>query len=46
MYIPFLSNLFYNKQIFHACLFNIKNYSPEVINIQEREVQYYVNDGE
>ena len=22
-----------NKQIFHAFLFNIKNYSPEVINI-------------
>ena len=24
----------YNKQIFHAFLFNIRNYSPEVINIQ------------
>ena len=23
----------YNKQIFHAFLFNIRNYSPEVINI-------------
>ena len=42
MYIPFLSNLFYNKQIFHACLFNIKNYSPEVINIQEREVKFNI----
>ena len=28
----------YNKQIFHAFLFNIRNYSPEVINIQRREV--------
>ena len=27
----------YNKQIFHAFLFNIKNYSHEVINIQRRE---------
>ena len=27
-----------NKQIFHAFLFNIRNYSPEVINIQRREV--------
>ena len=26
-----------NKQIFHALLFNIRNYSPEVINIQRRE---------
>ena len=26
-----------NKQIFHAFLFNIRNYSPEVINIQRRE---------
>ena len=24
---------FDNKQIFHAFLFNIRNYSPEVINI-------------
>ena len=23
-----------NKQAFHACLFNIRNYSPEVINIR------------
>ena len=28
-----------NKQIFHAVLFNIKNYSPEVINIQRREAE-------
>ena len=27
----------YNKEIFHAFLFNISNYSPEVINIQRRE---------
>ena len=26
-----------NKQIFHAFLFDIRNYSPEVINIQRRE---------
>ena len=26
-----------NKQIFHAFLFNIRNYSPEVRNIQRRE---------
>ena len=25
------------KQIFHAILFDIRNYSPEVINIQRRE---------
>ena len=29
------------KQIFHAFMFNIRNYSPEVINIQRREV--YLN---
>ena len=28
-----------NKQIFHAFLLNIKNYSPEVNNIQWREVK-------
>ena len=33
-----LSNT-YNKQIFHAFLFNIRNYSPEVINIQRREAE-------
>ena len=27
------------KQIFHAFLFNIKNYSPEVINIKRREAK-------
>ena len=27
------------KQIFHAFLFNIRNYSPEVINIQRRKVE-------
>ena len=27
----------HNKEIFHAFLFNIRNYSPEVINIQRRE---------
>ena len=26
-----------NKQIFHAILSNVGNYSPEVINIQRRE---------
>ena len=29
------------KQMFHAFMFNIRNYSPEVINIQRREV--YLN---
>ena len=28
-----------NKQILHAFLFNIRNYSPEVINIQRREAE-------
>ena len=28
-----------NKQIFHAFLFNIKNYSPEVRDIQRREAE-------
>ena len=27
------------KQIFHAFLFNIRNYSTEVINIQRREAE-------
>ena len=30
---------FDNKQIFHAFLFNIRNYSPEVINIQRRKAE-------
>ena len=25
--------------MFHACLFNIRNYSPEVINIQRRDAE-------
>ena len=29
----------YNRQIFLAVLFNIRNYSPEVINIQRREAE-------
>ena len=29
----------YNKQTFNAFLFNITNYSPEVINIQRREAK-------
>ena len=29
----------YNKQIFHAFLFNIRNYSPEVIHIQRRKAE-------
>ena len=28
-----------NKQIFHAFLFNIRNYSPDVKNIQRREAE-------
>ena len=31
-----LSNT-YNKQIFHVFLFNIRNYSPAVMNVQRRE---------
>ena len=31
-------NVYNNKQIFHA-LFNIKNYSSEVINIQRHKVE-------
>ena len=27
----------YNKQILHAFLLNIRNYSPEISNIQQRE---------
>ena len=34
-----VSGLDYNKQIFHAVLFNIRNYSPEVINIQQRKLE-------
>ena len=29
----------FNKQIFHAFLFNIRNYSLEVINIERREAE-------
>ena len=29
----------YSMQIFHAFLFNIRKYSPEVINIQQREAE-------
>ena len=28
-----------HKQILHASLFNIRSYSPEVINIQRREAE-------
>ena len=28
-----------NKQMFHAFLFNVRNYSPKVINIQRREAE-------
>ena len=45
---PMLNTTFYsvcnNKRIFHAFLFNTRNYSPEVINIQWRErswILYY-----
>ena len=31
-----------NKQIFHAFLFNIRNYSPEVSNIQRREAEFNI----
>ena len=35
----FLTQICYNKQIFHAFLFNIRNYSPEVINIQRHKAE-------
>ena len=28
-----------NKQIFHAFLFNIRHYSPKIINIQRRKAE-------
>ena len=34
-----INSAFFNKQIFHAFWFNIRNYSPEVINIQRREAE-------
>ena len=35
-----------NKQIFHAVLFNIKNYSPEVINITTQSgAEYYITEA-
>ena len=30
-------------QIFHAFLFNVKSYSPEVITIQRREAEFFSN---
>ena len=39
MYLLIFEDILDNKQIFYAFLFNIKNYSPEVINIQRREVE-------
>ena len=35
-----IASLFdHNKQIFHAFLFNIRNYSPKVIDIQRRKAK-------
>ena len=34
-----MKNLTNNKQIFHAFLFNIRNYSPEVSNIQRHKAE-------
>ena len=34
-----LEIIMYNKQIFHVFLFNIRNYSPEVISIERREAE-------
>ena len=31
--------LYFNKQIFHAFLFNVRNYSLGVINIQRRDAE-------
>ena len=38
---PIYINIFIcnKKQIFHAFLFNIRNYSPEVSNIQRHEAE-------
>ena len=36
----------YNKQMFHAFLFNIRNYSPEVIHTTRNGVEYYITEGE
>ena len=41
-----ISNENDNKEIFHTFLFNIRNYSPEVINIQRRKVEYYITESE
>ena len=39
-YLPFIKIFTVNnKQIFHASLFNIRNYSPEVIDIQQQEAE-------
>ena len=37
--MTFTCSIVDNKQIFHAFLFNIRNYSPEVTNIQRREAE-------
>ena len=34
------------KQIFYAFLFNIRNYSPEEINIRRLEVKLNITEGE
>ena len=31
-----------NKELFHVFLFNIRNYSPNVINIQQREAEWNI----
>ena len=36
-YISLNFELINNKQLFNVFLFNIRNYSPEVINIQRRK---------
>ena len=49
----FLLNFFCNdndidiKQIFHAFLFNIRNYLPEVIDIERLEAElYHITESE
>ena len=32
----------YDKRIFHAFVFNVRNYSPEVRNIRRREVEFNI----
>ena len=43
-YLPLIKILTVNKQIFHACLFNIRNYSPEGIKAEFNIILPRVNN--